>query len=138
MTEHEYSLERLYVDQHPDLVADSIPAVVAWLTARGSTQRSPVTFRVRLDRTGAGSEEVLLLDWDIDALEARSSGTVARIRRMRLRTGPEREHVTELAAYGLALVAISVWMPGRRAIAFNDYASPDILFDVTDGALRGV
>lgn len=52
--------------------------------------------------------------------------------------GPQREHVVELAAYGLAFVAISAWMPGRRVITFRKGSAPDMLFDVTPGVERGV
>jgi len=57
---------------------------------------------------------------------------------MRSRKTADREHLVELAAYGLALVRISIWMPGRRAITFREGLPPDILFDDTDGAVRGV
>jgi hypothetical protein len=41
--------------------------------------------------------------------------------------------VTELAAYGLTLVAICTLMPGRRVKAMNQGSAPDLLFDVTPG-----
>jgi hypothetical protein len=46
--------------------------------------------------------------------------------------------VTQLAAYGLAFVAISVLMPGRRVLLMQRGVAPDLLFDTTPGALRGV
>src|SRR5262249_56515344 len=76
--------------------------------------------------------------WSKQALEGRWRGTLARARRMRSRRTAEREHLAELAAYGLALVGISIWMPGRRAVTFREGLPPDILLDDTDGALRGV
>jgi hypothetical protein len=80
----------------------------------------------------------LILTWDAEMLERRASGTLDRAHRMRSHRTADREHVTELAAYALALVGISVWMPGRRAISFREGLPPDILFDDTDGAVRGV
>jgi hypothetical protein len=58
----------------------------------------------------------------------------------RLRTGRsvQREHVTELAAYGLTFVAISLLMPGRKVVHVLKGSAPDLLFDVTPGALCGV
>lgn len=50
----------------------------------------------------------------------------------------QREHVTQLAAYDLAFVAISVLMPGRRVLLMQQGVAPDLLFDTTPGALRGV
>jgi hypothetical protein len=79
-----------------------------------------------------------MLAWNMAALRSRDPGVTGRAARMRTRKTAEREHITELAAYGLGLVGISVWMPGRRALAFRDYAPPDILFDATVGAVRGV
>ncbi|WP_437290223.1 hypothetical protein [Sorangium sp. So ce406] len=46
--------------------------------------------------------------------------------------------MTELAAYGLTFVAISTLMPGRRVKTMRKGSAPDILFDVTPGALRGI
>lgn len=52
--------------------------------------------------------------------------------------GLHREHLTETAAYGLALAAVSALLPGRRVVAYSFYAAPDLLFDATPDALRGV
>lgn len=57
---------------------------------------------------------------------------------MRDGTSPHREHLAEVAGYGLSLCAISALLPGRRIVAWSRYAAPDLLFDVTPGALRGV
>jgi hypothetical protein len=135
MAERVYALERLYEDQEPDLVADTIPAVLAWLGPTGEAGAPRVSVKVRM---GATRAETLLLGWDGRALERRCRGTLARARRMRSRRTADREHLTELGAYGLALVGISIWMPGRRAVTFREGLPPDILLDDTDGALRGV
>jgi hypothetical protein len=80
----------------------------------------------------------LALTWDLAALAAHDPGVDAHARRLREGRSPHREHVTEVAAYGLALVAISVFLPGRRVVAWTRWSAPDILFDETPGALRGV
>ena len=133
MTTVHYPLERLFEDQHPDLVTDTIPSLLTWLSGKQSAA-PPVSFRVRVGREQ--EEHHLHVDWAHAALEARCVELRDRLRR--LRVGPQREHFVELAAYGLALVAISVWMPGRRAAKFNEGAAPDILLGPTDGAVRGV
>jgi hypothetical protein len=140
MTERSYALERLYEDQSPELVTDTIPAVLAWLAPSGASEPPAISFQVRSTPAAAlVAEEVrLLFAWNMGALEAHDPGVRARVERMRTRKTADREHVTELAAYGLALVGISLWMPGRRALAFREYAPPDILLDATDGAVRGV
>jgi len=135
MAEQRYALERLYEDQEPDLVTDTIPAVLAWLGATG--EGPALSFSVRIGAKPP-KEETLRLDCDERALESRCNGTLDRVRRMQSRQTADREHITELAAYGLALVGLSVWMPGRRAITFREGLPPDILLDDTDGALRGV
>ena len=135
MAEQLYALEKLYEDQEPDLVTDTIPAVLAWLGRNG--EGPALSFSVRIGANPV-KEETLRLGYDGRVLERRCRGTLDRARRMRSRQTADREHVTELAAYGLALVGISVWMPGRRAITFREGLPPDILLDDTDGALRGV
>jgi hypothetical protein len=137
--ERSYALEKLYDDQLPDLVVDTIPALLAWLPASEGKEEPAAAYRVRLGRRSRRIvEEVLALSWNAAALVARDPGMVARTRRMREGMSAQREHVTELAAYALALVGISVWMPGRRAVAWSKRTRPDLLLDETPGSLRGV
>ena len=135
-----YALQNLYEDQEPDLVADTIPAMLTWLGPSGDAVEPSSSFRVRLGKPGASpTEDVLLrLGWNAQTLERRCPGTLARVRRMRSHKTADREHLAELAAYSLPLVGISIWMPGRRVITFCEGLPPDILFDDTDGAVRGV
>ncbi len=100
MAEQVYALEKLYEDQEPDLVTDTIPAVLAWLGRNG--EGPALSFSVRIGAKPA-KEETLRLGYDGRVLEGRCSGTLDRARRMRSRQTADREHVTELAAYGLAL-----------------------------------
>lgn len=78
------------------------------------------------------------LSWSESALEEIIPDVLEHARRLRLGRSAQREHVTELAAYGLTFVAISVLMPRRRVVSMQMGVAPDILFDVTPGALRGV
>lgn len=134
-----YALERLYDDQVADLVVDTIPALLAWLPVPATPGETSCTYKLRLDRgAGRAVDEQLALSWDQGALVARDPALPARTRRMREGTSAQREHVTELAAYALALVGISVWMPGRRAVAWSKRTRPDLVLDATMGAVRGV
>ncbi len=84
------------------------------------------------------SEEALVLTWDFQQLAKRDRSLRQRVRRMRSGRTPHREHVTEVAAYGLALVAISVFLPGQRVVAWARHVAPDLLLDATPSARRGV
>jgi len=139
MTMFEYALEQLYADQDHDWVVDTIPAVLAWVPGKSAkTKRSP--YRFALERRGPGgvTEHELRLPWDLTALARHDPPARAKVRRYRSGRSVLAEHLTEVAAYGLALVAISVFMPGRRVQARRIFRAPDLLFDATAGALRGV
>ncbi|HEX2574327.1 MAG TPA: hypothetical protein VH877_32565 [Polyangia bacterium] len=123
------------------MVLETIPAVLAWVP--GKTQRtstSPFLFSVeKVVPTGGDRMTVPIeLSWDEGALTSRDPLIPDRARRMRSGKTAQREHVTELAAYGLAFVALSVLFPGRRVIGFRKGLPPDLLFDVTPGNLRGI
>ena len=137
---HSYSLENLYRDQEHDWVVDLIPAVLAWVSG-GTGQHIGPPFPFKIEQTVIGQpsqNHIIHLDWNIAALELEDSDVVARFTRMATRRTPLLEQVPQLAAYGLALVAISVLMPGRRIVDMNFFVAPDLLFDLTPGALRGV
>lgn len=139
MTSLPYSLEQLFVDQDPDLVADTIAPVLAWVPGRSKKKRSP-PYVFPLEHTAAGhtTAHALELTWDRAKLAQRVPGLVAHVRRLRSARSAQREHVTELAAYGLSFVAISLLMPGRRVMTYNRGMAPDLLFDTTPNELRGV
>jgi hypothetical protein len=138
MPDHPYDLQRLYLDQEPLLIADLIAPLIAWLQPTPRSPRPPFTFAARVDQARRTVEHTLHLTWDTAALEQRTPGTLDRVRRIRSGRTADRERLAETAAYALALVAVSVWMPGRRACRFNNKMAPDIVLDDTDGALRGV
>jgi hypothetical protein len=141
MVERPYSLEQLYRDQDFDWVVDAVPAVLAWVP--GATKRrreQPFVFDIdhRPTTGGAATHERLALSWSVDALTAQDPTVEQRAARLRAGRTAHREHVTEVAAYGLALAAISVFMPGRRVVGYEKGAAPDILFDAAPTARRGV
>jgi hypothetical protein len=135
-----YALERLYLDQDRDWVIDAIPAVLAWVPGT-SKARSAQPFRFAIEHTPAGGPmQIIAIDltWDVAALKAQDATVEERAERLRTGKTVQREHVTELAAYGLAFVAISALMPGTRVKHMRKGLPPDILFDITPNALRGV
>jgi len=134
-----YALERLFVDQDRDWVIDTIAPVLAWVPGKSRKRRDP-PFRFEVRQRGQGGMSTVAVDltWDESAVEQLVPGVKEHARRLRTKTSAQREHVTELAAYGLTFVAISSLMPGRRVVHMQLGVAPDILFDVTPMALRGV
>jgi hypothetical protein len=138
----QYALEDLYRDQPRDYVIDAIPALLAWVT-RHSASVQPVgacDFAVdwKSNTTGVTSQLNLKIAWDVERLVAEDQGLLDRVRRLKTGQTVDREHVTENAAYGLAFVAISAFLPGQKVMSMRLGLPPDILFDVTPNALRGV
>jgi hypothetical protein len=141
MVERPYSLEQLYRDQDFDWVVDAVPAVLAWVPGATKLRRhQPFVFDVDHCPTTASSatHELLALTWSVDALLMHDPTVEHRAARLRAGRTAHREHVTEVAAYGLALAAISVFMPGRRVVGYEKGTAPDILFDAAPTARRGV
>jgi len=133
-----YSLEQLFVDQDHDWVIDTIAPLLAWVPGT-SPKRSNPPFRFAVTRSpGTPAADTIDLSWDLRALAVHKPDVGAHTKRLRSGSTVQREHVTELAAYGLTLVAISVLMPGRRVKAMRRGSAPDFLFDLTPGALTGV
>lgn len=140
MSDAAYSLERLYADQDADWVIDTIPAVLAWVPGK-SKKRATQPFTFEIEHIAAGHPTAttsLSLSWDIAALEMHDREVRARARRMREARTAQRENVTELAAYGLALVSVSLLMPGRRVVLMRRGLPPDLVFDITPTCVRGV
>ncbi len=134
-----YALEQLFTDQDNDFVIDCIAPVLAWVPGKSKAKsRQPFKFPVDHVVGGKTTHLRLALTWDMTALAKRVPGVEDHARRLRERTSAQREHVTELATYGLSLVAISVLLPGRRVVGYMQGAAPDILLDVTPKQLRGV
>lgn len=133
-----YALEQLYQDQPKDWVIDAIPALLAWLEP--TPDRWTKAFAIaHTDEVGAREQHVTLaLDWDVAKLALHDPHVLGRAARYRTGRTVQREQVAQYAAYGLALVAISVLMPGREVVGMQIGTSPDILLDTTPGALRGV
>jgi hypothetical protein len=52
MAERIYALHNLYEDQEPDLVADTVPAVLAWLGPSSDAAEPSSSFKVRLASLG--------------------------------------------------------------------------------------
>lgn len=137
---HAYALQQLYVDQDRDWVIDPIPAVLTWISGTSNAEPArPFSFLVD-HKVGGGPTRLVRIDltWTLADLRAQDATVAERADRMCTGKTAQREHVTELAAYGLTFVAMSVLMPGTRIKHMRKGLAPDILFDVTPGALRGV
>lgn len=135
-----YALEQLYEDQDHDWIVDAIPAVLAWVPADRDGDEQPFVFDVAYTATAKRRAPPvrLALQWDLDKLAARDPEVRAKAERYRAGRTVHREHLAETAAYGLAFVSISVFLPGRRVVWMQRNVAPDILLDRTPGALRGV
>jgi hypothetical protein len=135
-----YALEQLYSDQDRDWVIDAIPAVLAWVPGTSKAKATqPFVFLV--EHTVAGGPMALVtieLRWNVASLKAQDATVEERAHRLRTGRTVQRENVSELAGYGLTFVAMSVLMPGTRVKHMRKGLAPDILFDVTPGAVRGV
>jgi hypothetical protein len=135
----DYDIERLFIDQDRDWVIDTIAPLLAWVPGKTRARTTqPFWFRVDYTIAGGATVATIALTWNPTTLEGIVPGLGDHVRRLRQGQTVQREHVTELAAYGLTFVAISALMPGRRVKALRKGSAPDILFDVTPGALRGV
>ena len=104
-------------------------------------RKPPFDFEVAHEATSRAPpfSEALELTWSFAALRAAHGADVEPIAR-RLERGPtlHREHLVELAGYGLAMVAVAVLMPGVRIVDVRRGLPPDLLFECTPEALRGV
>jgi hypothetical protein len=137
----DYLLEALYEHQDRNWVVDAVPHLLAWVHRAADPQDlQPVVFAMRVARTSGAEPEVLelALRWRVEALEQHDRGLREKVDRLRRGHTVDRERVAETAAYGFALVAISVLMPGRRVVGMQKMAAPDFLFDDAPTALRGV
>jgi hypothetical protein len=135
-----YALQRLYRDQPKDFVVDAVPALLGWLPKVTKIPDPPYSFAAVIVRE-PGGEEVhgrLELTWTFDALAKHDGDLRARVRRHESGRTVLREQTTEYAGYALAMVAVSLFLPGSRVVGINRYQAPDLLLDATPGALRGV
>jgi hypothetical protein len=140
MTLHRYDLEQLFIDQDADLVVDSLPALLAWAGKSRGERRTSLNYHLEWNANTRGRRSPLevVVGWDLDRLAQRVPDLSGRTSRLSSGRTGQREHVAELAGYVLALCGISLLMPGRRIIGFNRGAAPDLLFDCSPNALRGV
>ncbi|WNG35365.1 hypothetical protein F0U61_18080 [Archangium violaceum] len=138
----QYALQDLYRDQPRDYVIDAIPSLLAWITRQSASVQPAGACDFAVDWRGETAGVALHLNlkiiWDIDRLVSEDQCLLDRVRRLKTGKTVDREHVTENAAYGLAFVAISTFLPGQKVMSMRLGLPPDILFDVTPNALRGV
>ncbi len=132
---YNYPLDQLYTDQDPDLVQDSVAALVSWLDPNDESRHHAFTLR---EQSAAGSvDHGLIVSWDLAKLTTRDPGLPSDVRRFRQKKTVYIEDQPKVAAYGLAFVAISCLLH-RRVVAMNVWNPPDLQFDAIPGAIRGV
>jgi hypothetical protein len=133
-----FALDRLFDEHERWIVRDALPATLVWI---GSTSASgEVELEIDVTRRHARSRLRVAVTWDWATLDRHDPDL--RDRTLAIRQGrsivSERQKVTEFAGYGLALVATSLILPGRRIRKMTIAGPPDLLFDDDPGALRGV
>jgi hypothetical protein len=125
-----YDLGQLFEDHPAWFAEETIPHLFAWL---GLT-RSPLRFQVHLPD---GQTAKLTVRWSAQDLRRKMDDLAVRVRRLTEGQSIQVEQVPQYGAYGLAGV-VSARILKRRVVALNAWSAPDLLFDDTPGALRGV
>jgi len=130
-----YELEQLYEHQDPGFVLDAVAPLICWLD-QGQTCCEH-QFELRQVVASGNVDHDLTVSWDVDRLAQRDPRLLADLDRYRAGKTLTLEHRPELAACGLAMVAISCLLQ-RRVVSVSWYRPPDLLLDDEPGALRGV
>jgi hypothetical protein len=130
-----YDLEQLYEDHEPGLALEAIPHLLCWLDPK--ERQSSHRFELREQTRKGPVDHELQVSWDVVRLAERDPRLRMDLARFRSGITFSREHRTELAAYGLALVATSCILR-RRVIGVSYFRTPDLLLDTTPGALCGI
>jgi hypothetical protein len=136
MTVYTYAVEQLFNDQDPDYVVEVAPALVSWLDPIGNAAQ-PYSFLLREQNATTFTDHQLELTWDTAALSAKDAVFLSQVKRFRTRKTILLEDHPKLAAYGLAMIAISCFLK-EKVLAFERLNHPDLLLDVTPGKIRGV
>jgi hypothetical protein len=130
-----YKLEQLYDHQDPGFVLEAIAPLICWL--EGKQGHDEYRFELREVSAGGNVDHDLVVSWDVSRLAKHDPRLLADLQRYRTGKTLSLEHEPELAACGLAMVAISCLLH-RRVVGVSWYRPPDLLLDDTAGALRGV
>lgn len=125
-----YDLGQLFEDHPAWFAEETIPHLFAWL----ALTRSPLRFQVHLPD---GKATKLTVRWSPQDLRRRVDDLAGRVQRLTEGRSIQVEQVPQYGAYGLAGV-VSARILKRRVVALNAWSAPDLLFDDTPGALRGV
>ena len=133
MREHRYAIERLFVDQKPDLVKFLIAPLISWLDPSGRGPQ-PVQFLL-----GKPVTDAFLLTWNMVALSKLHPGLEEELARYRARDFHRTQYQTEEAGYALALIAITCILKERADKFFVEVnQAPDIVLSGLPNKLRGV
>ena len=125
-----YDLDDLFRD-HPDWFArETVPHLLTWLR----DVKSPATFRLQ----GDGAAEMRLdLHWSTTSLETRIPGLADEVLRLTEGRSVRIEQTPQYGAYALAGVVAAAVLK-KRVLVLRMGLPPDLLFDSSPGALRGI
>lgn len=127
---YEYDLSRLFVDQPEWFAREAVPHTLAWLGA----PIAPLCFSILL---GGDRASELTLRWSRDELARHLPDLDASVARLIEGRSIHTEQVPQYGAYGLAGVVASAVL-GVRVLRLSAWSAPDLVFDSTPGALRGI
>lgn len=125
----EYDLLNLFNDQPEWFARETIPLLLAWLKG----VRSPALFVSTPD----GEPVRLRLRWSLEGLAVRIPDVAEEVARLTSGQSVRVEQIAQYAAYGLAGVVAAVVLK-QRVVAVRRWMPPDLLWDETPGALRGI
>lgn len=126
----EYDLARLFTDQPAWFAQEAVPHLLAW------TGRPKGTLKFALS-DASGRERTLVVRWAAQEIAEQLPGLDDLVGRLVEARSLQTEQVPQYGAYGLAGVVTSCILK-RRIVAVRPWAPPDLLFDATEGAVRGI
>jgi hypothetical protein len=128
-TPYAYDLGQLFVDQPEWFARETVPHTLAWLGA----PTEPLRFSLLL---AGGRASELTVRWSREELTPHLPDLDASVARLIEGRSIQAEQVPQYGAYGLAGVASVVL--GVRVLRLSAWSAPDLVFDSTPGALRGI
>jgi hypothetical protein len=129
-TPYAYDLGQLFVDQPEWFARETVPHTLAWLGA----PTEPLRFSLLL---AGGLASELTVRWSCEELAPHLPDLDASVARLREGRSIQAEQVPQYGAYGLAGVVASAVL-GVRVLRLSAWSAPDLVFDSTPGALRGI
>lgn len=137
MAIYTYNVEQLFNDQDPDLVRPYIAPLITWQDKKQRTTKCPVSYLIEEHRAGKASSHNLIINWNIDILQAHHLHLDAEIKWLRRGGGPDGERHSEKAGMALGFIYASVVLK-QRIHHINRFRSPDLIYDPNPQAQKGI